>query len=68
MENKEAFVKEFGDLLRKYGVEDVAYLKYERKGDVEVVIITFHGGHQMAVNVSMDSYAAIVRDVMRALY
>lgn len=68
MENKEMFVKELGDLLQRYGVEDVAYLRYKREGSLETVTITFHGGHQMVVNVSMDSYAAIVRDVMKALY
>ena len=68
MENKELFVKELGELLRRYGVEDVAYLEYKREGSLETVTITFHGGHQTVVNVSMDSYAAIVRDVMKALY
>lgn len=68
MENKEAFVKELGELLRRYGVEDVAYLRYKREGSLETVTITFHGGHQIEVGVSMDSYAAIVRDVMKALY
>ena len=68
MENKEAFVKEFGELLQNFGVEDIAYMKYERKGNAEIVKVTFHDGHQLAVNVSMDSYAAIIRDIMRALY
>ena len=68
MENKELFVKQLGELLSRYGVENVAYLEYKREGSLETVTITFHGGHQTVVNVSMDSYAAIVRDVMKALY
>lgn len=68
MENKEAFVYELGELLCKYGIEDIVYLKYKRKGSLETVVITFYGGGQIEVNVSMDSYAAIIRDVMKALY
>lgn len=68
MENKELFVKELGELLRKYGVENVQALKYEKSKTLEVVTITFCDGYQFGVDVSMDSYAAIVRDVMKALY
>ena len=68
MENKEAFVKELGELLHKYRVEDINALKYERDGNLEIVNIIFCNGTKFTVNVSMDSYAAIIRDVMRKLY
>lgn len=68
MENKKAFVREFGELLHKFGVEEIVHMEYERKGSLETVVITFHGGGQIEVNVSMDSYVAIIRDVMKMLY
>lgn len=68
MENKASFVYELGELLRKYGVENVQALKYEKSKTLEVVTITFCDGYQFGVDVSMDSYAAIVRDVMKTLY
>lgn len=68
MENKETFVKELGELLRKFGVENVSALKYERKDSLETVRVIFYDGYSYLVDVSMDSYAAIVRDVMKTLY
>lgn len=67
MENKEGFVKELGELLHKFGVEDVKELEYQRTENDEIVIIKYKSGHYRKVNVHMDSLAAIVRDVMRVL-
>lgn len=33
----------------------------------DIVIISYKGGHQQRVNVKLDSYSAIVRDVYKAM-
>lgn len=68
IEDKENFVKELGELLSKYGVEQIEKLTYLKNNDLEFVKVDFVGGGNVMVNVHMDSLAAIVRDVMRALY
>ena len=72
IEDKESFVKEFGELLAKYGIEDVKEIRYEKNitdewDTEEHVIVTFDGDQHMRVNVHMDSLPAIIRDVMYAL-
>ena len=60
--DREAFVHNLGVLLTQTR-EDVVKCELVDKGDT--VIITFKGGGTRAVNVHADSYAAIIRDVMK---
>ena len=66
IEDRELFVRNLGWLLSQtregiIGCELVS-LKYE-----EYVIINYKGNYHRQVNVHMDSYAAIVRDVAKAI-
>lgn len=60
--DREAFVHNLGVLLSQTR-EDVVKCELVDKGDT--VIITFAGGGTRTVNVHADSYAAIIRDVMK---
>lgn len=60
--DREAFVHNLGVLLAQTR-EDVVKCELVDKGDT--VIITFAGGGTRTVNVHADSYAAIIRDVMK---
>lgn len=67
-EDKTGFVKEFGELLNKYGIENVIGMNYTKdKNDEENVIVYFEGGSEISVNVNCDSLSAIIRDVMKEL-
>ena len=60
--DREAFVHNLGVLLSQTR-EDVVKCTLIDRGDT--VVITFKGGGRRAVNVHADSYAAIIRDVMK---
>ena len=60
--DREAFVHNLGVLLTQTR-EDVVKCELIDKGDT--VVITFKGGGTRTVNVHADSYAAIIRDVMK---
>lgn len=42
---------------------DVDSVRYEKKGSMEVVTITYIGGHIDRINVTCDSLAAILKEV-----
>ena len=60
--DREGFVHNLGVLLSQTR-EDVVKCELVDKGDT--VVITFKGGGTRTVNVHADSYAAIIRDVMK---
>lgn len=60
--DREAFVHNLGVLLSQTR-EGVVKCELIDKGDT--VVITFKGGATRTVNVHADSYAAIIRDVMK---
>lgn len=60
--DREAFVHNLGVLLTQTR-EDVVKCELVDRGDT--VVITFKGGGTCTVNVHADSYAAIIRDVMK---
>ena len=60
--DREGFVHNLGVLLTQTR-EDVVKCELIDKGDT--VVITFKGGGTRTVNVHADSYAAIIRDVMK---
>ena len=59
---REGFVHSLGVLLTQTR-EDVVKCELIDRGDT--VVITFKGGGTRTVNVHADSYAAIIRDVMK---
>ena len=65
---KKKFVEDFGDLLAKYGVEDIQGAKYfiDHLGN-EIVEVSFGGDHSYVTNVNCDSISALIRDVMKGL-
>ena len=67
-ENKQAFVRELGELLKKYSREAVRELVYfEDNNRFEAVEIIYEDGHRRTVNVTADSVAAIMKDIARAM-
>lgn len=61
--DRKRFVQQLGILLSqtREGVESATL------DDEEIVTVKFKGGHEIYVNVNMDSYAAIVRDVTKRI-
>lgn len=67
-ENKRDFVRELGELLRRYSREDIEALTYDRDNDgFEAVTILYKNGCEKTVNVTCDSVIAIMTDVYKAL-
>lgn len=61
--DRKLFVSNLGDLLSQTRERIVsAYLD-----DNEIVHVVDKGGQELKVNVSMDSYFAIIKDVVRAV-
>jgi hypothetical protein len=67
-ENKQAFVRELGELLKKYSREAVRELVYFEDSDrFEAVEIIYEDGHRRTVNVTADSIIAVMKDIARAM-
>lgn len=66
IEDRRLFVRNLGWLLSQTR-EGIIGCELENERDGEHVAITFKDGYQRRVNVHMDSYAAIVRDVTKAI-
>lgn len=67
LEDRKLFVRNLGWLLSQTREDVISCELVSEKPDEEYVVITFKGGYQRRVNVHMDSYAAIVRDVAKAI-
>lgn len=63
LEDRKLFVRNLGDLLSQTR-DGVISCELDEH---EIVTITFKGGGTHKVNVNMDSYIAIVRDVAKAV-
>ena len=65
-EDKARFVENLGKLLSqtREGVTGCRLITSEDSDD-EVVEVTYKGGYQMLVIISLDSYVAIIRDVCK---
>lgn len=61
--DRKLFVHNLGVLLSQTR-EDIVCAELD---DDEIVTITFIGGHTVLVNVNMDSYLAIIRDVVKRI-
>jgi hypothetical protein len=61
LEDRKLFVRNLGEVIKQTrdGVISVEL------GDNEIVTITYQGGGTHTVNIRMDSYAAIIRDVAK---
>lgn len=67
-ENKQTFVRELGELLKKYSREAVRELVYFEDSDrFEAVEIIYEDGHRRTVNVTADSIIAVMKDIARAM-
>lgn len=67
-ENKADFVRELGELLRRYSREDIECMTYDMDNDgFEAVTIRYGNGYEKSRNVTGDSCLAIMHDVYRAL-
>jgi len=67
-ENKQAFVSELGELLKKYSREAVRELVYFEDSDrFEAVEIIYEDGHRRMANVTADSIIAVMKDIARAM-
>lgn len=64
---KAVFVQELSQLLSKYEIEGVGEMFYSNVDGKEKVTIFLKPSGIKEVNVSMDSLAAIIRDIMKAL-
>ena len=61
--DRKLFVHNLGVLLSQTREEIVG----AELDDDEIVTITFIGGHTILVNVNMDSYLAIIKDVVKRI-
>lgn len=63
LKNKELFVEEVGKLLSltREGIEKI-YLR-----DYDTAVIVFREGIERDVNIHMDSYLAIIKDIIKAI-
>lgn len=64
---KAVFVQELSQLFIKYGIEDISEMFYSNIDGKEKVTIFFKSGGIKEVNVSMDSLAAMARDILKSL-
>lgn len=63
LEDRKRFVRNLGDLLSQTR-EGVISAELD---DNEIVTVTYQNGATRHINVNMDSYAAIIRDVARRI-
>lgn len=63
LKDRKQFVHNLGELLSQTR-ESIVGAELD---DNEIVTVTYTNGHTVAVNVNMDSYLAIVRDVTKNL-
>lgn len=63
LKDRKQFVHNLGELLSqtREGIVDAEL------DDDEIVTVTYKGGHTVQINVNMDSYLAIIRDVTKYL-
>lgn len=63
LKDRKQFVHNLGELLSQTRERIVG----AELDDNEIVTVTYTNGHTVAINVNMDSYLAIVRDVTKNL-
>ena len=59
--DRKLFVHNLGELLRQTRIGVISC----ELDDDDIVTVTYHGGGIRRINVTMDSYAAIIRDVAK---
>lgn len=62
--DREQFVRNLGDLLSQTRDNVVGCELIDAEKDTEHALVTYKGGGTRKINTHMDSYAAIVRDVV----
>lgn len=78
MENKELFVKEFGELCNKHNIQGVESMQYVENSPYpyigsertikEAVQVKFKGGGIKIANVGYDSCYAIIIDILKQVF
>ena len=63
LKDRKLFVHNLGELLSQTR-EGIVGAELD---DDEIVTVTYKGGHTVQINVNMDSYLAIIRDVTKYL-
>ena len=63
LKDRKRFVHNLGELLSQTR-EGIVGAELD---DDEIVTVTYKGGHTVQINVNMDSYLAIIRDVTKNL-
>ena len=63
LKDRKLFVHNLGELLSQTREGIVG----AEPDDDEIVTVTYKGGHTVQINVNMDSYLAIIRDVTKYL-
>lgn len=66
-EDKELFIHNLGWLLSQTRNQVRTCLYYELENGDEVATIVFTNGYTVNVNINMDSYLAIIKDVAKAV-
>lgn len=64
--DKEIFVENVGWLLSQTR-EGIRYIKYEESNGEEFAVIVYEGGSSSKINITCDSYTAIVNDIIHGL-
>ena len=63
LKDRKRFVHNLGELLSQTR-ESIVGAELD---DDEIVTVTYNGGHTVQININMDSYLAIIRDVTKYL-
>ena len=67
MENKKEFVKNYGELLAKHGIQNIAKMEYIQDGYEEYAEITYQNGFTKRVCITADSLWCILVDTVHSL-
>ena len=67
MENKEQFIREYGELLARHEVNNIEKCEYLEENGEEYFKIIYRGGHTKKVCITCDSLWAIIIDTANSL-
>lgn len=66
MEDKKKICEMLVPVLQETrGFRDLISLKYEQEGSDEIVVATYYNGYQKTANVTVDSEAAMIIDIIK---
>ena len=65
---KQSFVAMYLSPLLNAIDHNIVCASYKREGEIEIVNVIYKSGHNVVVNVTCDSLAAIVKDVIKVIF